>query len=85
MSDETDRLADLGADEEADDFLRDTEESCQTENLPERHRKTEKQKNRERMRRKRSDPAYRATERTNNRERMRERRKGAKAERYGKS
>lgn len=75
MSDETDRLADLGADEEADDFLRDTEQSRQTEALPERHCKTEKQKNRERMRRKRSDPNYRAAERTNNRERMREKRK----------
>ena len=71
MSDETDRLADLGVDEETSFCLSENDApKVQGERKP-RVIRSQKDKNRERMRRKRQDPAYRDAERKKNRERMR--------------
>lgn len=68
MSDETDSLADMGAEQEAADFLREKGWLQQRGNGS---LKEQRRRNRDNMRRKRLDPAYKEAERIKNRDRMR--------------
>ena len=78
MSEETDRLADLGTDEEAAEY-EDTPFPLNARPVSDARKR-----NRERMRAKRRDPIFRAAERIKNQQRMEKKRKGALANRYGK-